>query len=433
MRITTSTARIGAALAVASIGLLGVPAASAAGPAAPAAPVTGTAIRSLPFYGTGDVTGSGSGTAGTPASNDAVARACNAGEAIQHPQWYRLPQVSLGNVTARVDAPFHPRGVDQNPSGVAFVDVSSGNVLACGPRTVVVSRSRPVAVVAYYSQPVDFCSVDTFCVDGSLRLYVNKTTTAAPRNDHWQSATTISSLPFTGSVDSSVADDDGPAVFDYEHCEMSAIDPVQHGTVWWRYTPKTTGPVPTLAVDVRSHWNGLGSMDGFDGFSPRVAVAQLTPAGPVPAPRPDPWDCETPLTLQAGQTYLIAVFVFQDTFENSTPVTGGPLTLRVGEVARPRVPGGVGVTVAPETRQATLRWSPPAAAAGAGDVTGYTVRLERRTTGGAWQARSTTRLPATARELTVPGLTSSRAYRLRVAAVNGAGTGVSAFEVLSPR
>jgi hypothetical protein len=431
MRISLSTFRVSAAMAGLAAGLLGVPAAAATVDASTTA-VSGTPIASLPFYGSGDVTGAGTGTRGTDAANAAVARACNGGEAIHAPQWYALPAVTLGRVAARVDAPFHPRGVDQNPTGSAFVDVSSGNVIACGTMSVSVKASKRLAAVAYYSRPVDQCIPYDDCARGSLRLYVGSAPGAAPRNDRWQRATTIRSLPYTGSVDSSVADDDGPAVFDYEHCEMSALDPQQHGTVWWRYTPKTTGPLPALAVDVRSAWNKLGRGDGFDGITPRVAVAELTAKGPVPAPHRVADDCDSPVILHAGRTYLIAVYVFEDGYEDSTPVTGGPLTLRVGSVARPRVPRDVSVDVDRTARRATLHWSAPTSAQGTAAVSGYVVRLDRRTSDG-WVTTSTTRLPAGATSKSVTGLTSSAAYRLRVAAVNRAGAGSSAFTVLSPR
>jgi hypothetical protein len=276
------------------------------------------------------------------------------------------------------------------------------------------------------------CLPDQECANGSLRLFVGSLG-ASPRNDRWQHARTIPSLPFTSSVDSSAADDDGPAVFDYEHCEMSAIDPQQHGTVWWRYRATKTGPVPALSVDVRTAWNRMGRMDGFDGIAPRIAVAELTPAGPVPAPRSVADDCDSPVTLRAGRTYLIAVYVFEDGYEDSTPVTGGPLTLRVGAVAKPRVPQNLFVTVDRAARRAFVRWDAPAAATGATAVSGYVVRLDQRTSTGGWVTRTTTRLPASARSRTLSGLTSSAAYRVRVAAVNRAGGGSSAFAVLSPR
>jgi hypothetical protein len=435
MGTSSSVVRVAALLAAAGTSLLGVPAAaSGAVPAGvQAAVVTGTPIHSLPFYGSGDVTGAGTGTSGTTQSNTSVARACNGGAPIHKPQWYRLPSVSFGKVIARVDAPYHPRAIDQNATGSAFVDVLSGNVLACGTQPVDTGTGRAVAVVGYYKQSVDHCTTDEYCSAGSLRLSVDARPSGAPANDRWTNATTVPSLPFTASVNSARADDDGPAVVDFEHCERSAIDPRQRGTVWWRYTPKSTGPVPAIAVDVRSRWNRLGPIDGFDGFTPRFAVARLTPTGPVPAPHEDPQDCDSPVVLQAGQPYLIAVYVFQDRYDSSTPVTGGPLTVRIGAVQQPRVPNAAAVTVAATTGRATLRWAPPTAAAGAGPVTGYVVKLDRRSATGSWETQKTTKLAATARQWTAADLTSSLAYRLRVAAVNSAGAGVSAFEVLSPR
>lgn len=431
MRFTVSTLRGSAALLGLTTVLGGVPAAAATVSETPAV-VSGAPITSLPFYGTGEVTGVGTGTSGTAAANAAVARACNGGSAIHSPQWYALPAATMGKVYARVDAPFHPRGIDQNPSGSAFVDMSSGNVVACGGTPVDVKSTKRLGVVAYYAQPVDQCQPLSDCAFGSLRLYVGSAA-AAPRNDRWQHAATIRSLPFSGSVDTTAADDDGPAVFDYEHCEMSAIDPQQHGTVWWRYTPTKSGPAPDLAVDVRTAWNRMGRSDGLDGITPRVAVAELTAAGPVPAPHQVADDCASPVMLRAGRTYLLAVYVFEDGYEDSTPVTGGPLTVRMGAVARPRVPQNLSVAVNRTARRAVVRWAPPAAARGATAVSRYVVRLDQRTSTGGWVTKTTTRLPASARSRTLTGLTSSAAYRVRVAAVNRAGGGASAFAVLSAR
>lgn len=434
MRTTLSTFR--ASLLVGAVaGLLTVPAASAAAvdsqpDSVAGATLTGAPISSLPFYGSGDVNGAGTGTRGTPAANAAVATACNRGTPISGQQWYALPAATLGRVAARVDAPYYPHGVDQNPTGVAFVEVASGRVLACGTRPVNVSARRQVAVVAYYAEPLVQCTPDQWCHEGSLRLYVAAVPAKAPGNDHWQKAPTIRSLPFTATVDTSTADDDGGPVFDYEHCLRSAIDPAQLGTVWWRYKPTRTGPAPSLAVDLRTPWGGF---DPSPGFNPRAVVAELTPSGPVPAPRPDPEDCDTPLVLHAGHTYLIGVHVFVDRYYDAAPVSGGPISLRVGTVRKPRVPAGVTVDVNRKARQATLHWSPPVTATGVGGVTGYRVWTDRQGPRGTWLKIAERRLPASARSLTVKGLTSAQGYRVRVSAVNRSGTGASSFRVLSPR
>src|SRR5215211_3649370 len=100
MRTTLSTFR--ASLLVGAVaGLLTVPAASAAAvdsqlASAAAASLAGTPISSLPFYGSGDVTGAGTGTRGTVVANAAVATACNGGTPISGQQWYTLPAATLG-------------------------------------------------------------------------------------------------------------------------------------------------------------------------------------------------------------------------------------------------------------------------------------------------------------------------------------------------
>ncbi|HKG50513.1 MAG TPA: fibronectin type III domain-containing protein, partial [Actinomycetales bacterium] len=61
------------------------------------------------------------------------------------------------------------------------------------------------------------------------------------------------------------------------------------------------------------------------------------------------------------------------------------------------------------------------------------VWTDRQGPRGTWLKIAERRLPASARSLTVKGLTSAQGYRVRVSAVNRSGTGASSFRVLSPR
>lgn len=407
--------------------LLGAVSAAPALAATSQTAVTGTQIQSLPFLGSGDVGGAGTGTPGTAASNARVASACNGGAQLYGAQWHLLPRAAVGRVVARVDAPYYPRGVDQNPSGVAFVDATTGAVVSCGAAPVTTSSRRPLAVVAYYSASVADCVPGEWCAEGALRLYVGTTTGRAPANDHWQQARTIRSLPYTGYADTSMADDDGPAVVDYETCQLSAIAPHQLATTWWRYTPRVTGPLD-VSVEARTPWN-LTAPYG-PAYNPRATVALLTSDGPIPAPRTDPDDCDSPTVLTAGRTYLIAVHTFQDDYYDSTLVAGGPVVLRVGQVAAPGVPRAAVVSVDGRASRATLRWSPPAEA-GSSAVTGYVLRAQRRLPAGLWVTTSTRVLPGTARSATAR-LLRGTVQRVSVQAVNRSGRGPSASALAAP-
>jgi titin len=89
--------------------------------------------------------------------------------------------------------------------------------------------------------------------------------------------------------------------------------------------------------------------------------------------------------------------------------------------ATPRTtPGAPKVTsVAAQVKAVAVRWAKPASTGGA-PVTGYLVRVY---SGG--ELVKTATAAAAATSLTVPGLTSGRAYAFRVLAKNAAGTGAS--------
>ena len=249
---------------------------------------------------------------------------------------------------------------------------------------------------------------------------MNTTSGVAPPNDHWQQAKPIPSLPFSETVDTAFADGEDLRLFDLEKCFVSAVDPRLLGTVWWKYTPKTTGPMPALSADLHTPW------DSDLGRAPLATAALLTADGPVAIPRqnPDDWDCESPVMLRAGQTYLIAVAVYDDSYYDNTLINGGPVTLRVGNMPTPGIPSRASQTVSTTTRLATVKWSPPASP-GSTPITGYRVVQELRTHAGRWTTVSRSELPATARSWTSKRLSPSHAYRTRVSAVNRRGASSS--------
>ena len=384
----------------------------------------GAPVATLPFTGTGTVEGTGTGKKAPKAYDKAVAKACNDGTAIGAPQWYQLPPAHGQKVVASVDAPYVTtgRGPEQNPSGTAFVDSRTGAVLSCDGGTTRVTTARPVSVVAFYRftpQPCDPEAEDCYWRDGDLRLLVSPTTGAAPANDLQSTATPIGALPFTGTADTSLADDDGGAgeVIDLDHCLLSAIDPDLLGTVWWRYTATSSGPLPAVSVDLGTPWSTATAR------APQAFVGLVTDSGVVPVPRQseDPWDCESPQVMEAGKTYLFGIGTFHDAYYEATLLNGAPVTLRVGPVATPGAPAGVFVTTDSRGR-ATASWAAPQAS-GATPVTAYRVVLDRRLPTGGWGAVTAVKLPATATSWRSAALSPTESYRVRVRAMNSGGPG----------
>lgn len=388
-------------------------------------------MATIPFSGSGGVDGTGTGAPGDAARNAAVAAACNGGAAIGAPQWHRLPAAHAQRVLVSVDAPYYDtgHGPSFNPSGVAIADAASGKVLSCGGTPFALTRNRPVAVVAFYRfvpTACDWSVEDCYWQDGDLRLLVSPTSGAAPVNDLQGAATSIPSLPYVGTADLSLADDDGDpyGFIDFDHCLLSAIDPDLQSTAWWTWTAPASGPMPRLGVDLGTSWPSTAAV-------PQVYVGELVAGGVQVVQRqdPDPWDCDSPQVVQAGKTYVIGVAVYTDGYYDATLQDGAPVTLRVGDVIGPGSPTEVAVTTsAPGSAQ--LSWQAPLTP-GASAVTGYRVVVDRRVAGGPWQTVSTVRLPASATSHAVTGLTGSDVFRLRVRALNGFGPGTPVDTVVA--
>src|SRR5581483_6782102 len=119
--------------------------------------------------------------------------------------------------------------------------------------TVTPSGSQQLSIVAYFADraTVADCIPDTSpCHDTILRMYAAPTTGVKPPNDAMAQATPISSVPFTQTVDSTLATPDGPFLVDYKQCSPSTVRPRLLSTVWWRYKRVSTGPVPVSVEPV---------------------------------------------------------------------------------------------------------------------------------------------------------------------------------------
>ena len=134
---------------------------------------------------------------------------------------------------------------------------------------------------------------------------------AAPSNDTFASATTISSLPFSDTVDTTGATTDSDDKAAGAACGVSGQGPTELHSVWYDYTPSSN---QTISIDTSSSDYGTG-----------VAVLTGSPSGFSSV-----W-CfrgSSRVPVLAGQTYHILVVDF-------SAGTGGTLRLSVSEIAPP--------------------------------------------------------------------------------------------------
>jgi hypothetical protein len=300
-RLRWSGVLLGTALAAAAVA---APAQAATNPAP-----TATTVRTLPATGHGTADGHGTGGRGTARANAAVARECNGGTALLAPQWFAVGKGTTGAVVATTGG---------GATAAAVVDHWTGEVLGCTGEAV--SRAtRPVDVVGYFTAPAP--------ASAALDVSITRPAAGAPGNDRMDAAQPITALPFSTTVDTAAADADGPDLKDYSRCELSNWAPVQGNTVWYSYRPATTGPAPLISVAPASGW-AAGNTHGD--WAQQAGVLEVLPGGGTRlVENADDWDCETPVTLTAGATYLIGVYYGWDADNDTVPVSGGPVKLSV--------------------------------------------------------------------------------------------------------
>lgn len=250
-----------------------------------------------------------------------MSAACNGGTPISLPQWYSVGKKVTGWIRVAVDAVTYPRGAAAVPNGSAVVDHWSGKVLACTGETVQ-RWSRPVDVVGYLTEPYDLTD-DHWGFQ--LSTSVLHAVSAAPANDHVANAQPLATLPFTATVDTSLADGDGPDLIDYQHCLLSSVDPVQAGTIWYSYRPTKTGPAPVVEASPANAWNAANG----SGYFAAGVFEVLGDGSAVMVKNADPWDCDTPVRLVKGKRYLIGIGYTWDTYSSSVPVHGGPVSVSI--------------------------------------------------------------------------------------------------------
>lgn len=291
-----------------------------AAPAEAAPRPTFTTVRALPHVGHGDHLGTGDGGRGTVRLNSAVSSACNAGNPIVAPQWYFLGEKTTGSLRVAAKGVWYPRGAVEEPTGTAIVDHWTGKVLTCSTEDF--SRwKKPVDVVAYLARPFD----DTNPWGPlDLNVLIDRVAGSAPANDAVSTAQEITTLPFSTAVDTSLADDDGPWLTNPNRCALpQAAEFAQAGTIWFRYTPATTGPAPRVSVAATTNWQGANHGGGL-----RSGFLEPLPDGSTRlVENVDEWDCDSPVTLIAGTSYLFGVGFVSGADSDSIVATGGPITV----------------------------------------------------------------------------------------------------------
>jgi subtilase family serine protease len=332
-------------LVLASFGLPS-PSAQAAGNT----PGTATPISSLPFDSLEyiDV----QNPAPTPASPQvtAVSSRCNAGKAIYRPRWFTYKPAVTTSIVARSQAD-QVLGRDHYAArqGVAVLKAGTTQVLDCSVTSseantgaVSVPAGTSVLIVQFVVEDPtcsDFCFYENY---QDLRVIPARSYVA---NDDWTNARVITSLPFTQTVDLTMASrqpQDG--VSTPANCVSTQYYHTAIRTIWWTFTPTTTGPL-TIAV------NGIPLADSPT--SPAPSVAKLTASGPEFVP-----DCVTPYppVFQAGTTYLIEVGHLLETYEINRIAAGGPATLSIS--------GGITLRKGPDLVVTDVSWSPTSPVAG---------------------------------------------------------------------
>lgn len=296
--------------------LAGVPTSGPAG-AAPTGP--GRLVPGLPFDSTWSPTRP-LGEAHPAALEAAVGTACNDGDALPAATWYTLPARDLGAVYARGQGLWLPgRSLESVPLHTAFVLRASAQVLQCGEGPVDVSGSATVAVVAWFEQ----ADLDTCDCASDVQVVVDRGRRNPP-GDSWRLPVPVRHTPYVRTVNTAFADDDDPGV---TALDCPGVIPENAGTVWFRYTPTVSGRLP-LSVSVPTF-----ARSTRPAVYEKVALAEVTPTGPVPVPAPLDLDaCQPgPYDVHAGTTYLIGVFSRWDPYLQGPPlVTGTRVTLSVG-------------------------------------------------------------------------------------------------------
>ncbi len=267
--------RLTASLAtVAALCLPAVPASAAEPTSTPAPGVAGGVLSEV--------------VAAADATSQAIAAACNRGSQIFSPDWRYVEPDSSGLKTVIKSAAYYEFGRDlvNLASGLAILDREL-EVVAC-----TAGEHGPLPVPADGLFAVSYLTTEyaAAVTAGDLQDYtwlhafhIGRTTGQPPANASFDTALTITSLPYSHTADRYLAPqgpDNGPFVTG-TFCGSSGGDEV-FNSVWYRFTPAATGPL---------------TIEGA------TQIGVVTPSGLVS------FDClePRPTVFEAGRTYVIQV------------------------------------------------------------------------------------------------------------------------------
>jgi hypothetical protein len=343
---------LGATAALALTGLV-----ASAGPAGAALPLgSATQITTIPARlvstagGTSTTApGPDAGKPGTAAANAAINSGCVPG-GFTDQQWYTLPTGSGKLKLSKIN--HSPYEAPSPTASFAVLDADTLAVVACNVSVVPLDPTKPRLLVAYYAAH-DVCldwEAEVYGCGGQREDYIlDVTTGVVPSNDHWQNAKTITSLPYETKVDTTLADDDASNFQLAADCYAA----YPSSTVWWKYTPTTSGPVRFQAGSTRGEPVTVHVIPALPAGGPDLSATPLT--GPCNG-------LSEPLT--AGSTYYVALVNSNDDSDYYT-FTGSQAVLRVGAAPAAMPPDhGVFVSTDSTAKSATLEWQSPGAPGG---------------------------------------------------------------------
>lgn len=226
-------------------------------------------------------------SARTDPVSSAIATACNSGNTIYAAYWWKFAPTAAMTFTAQTAQDYHNLIEPYAPIGTAVVAGDLSQVLSCGQS--VDNRTRTPAHTVLPGSSVYLVTYElTEPDDGhGPALAAIPTTGEPPVNDLYDNPTPIGSVPFTTSVDTSLAtfDDTERQLF---FCEFTKWRPGP--AVWFSWTAPRTDTVQV----------------SNDGSSYYASVAWATLADGVPTP----FACNDArrVDVQAGTTYLIGLY-----------------------------------------------------------------------------------------------------------------------------
>jgi hypothetical protein len=266
-------------------------------------PQTAETINALPYVE--DSSGVPPLSAPSDATSLMVESSCSPGVPIFAPRWAKYTATQATKIIAETS----DRAWVETDARVAVVSGDLSTVLACGVAKDDGARSAvlPLAagatayVVTYViADPGEQGPRNGTSGAFSTGLYVTATSGVVPVNDRKANASLITTVPYSGAFDSTMAAPGGEGT-----CDSNG----ETRDVWWRFTPSTTG---LYRATVTNQSASFASAQVFDA----TGTCQLPSSGQ---------DVE----LQGGSTYYIQATGFDGYYGLGFPTSGqGTLSLR---------------------------------------------------------------------------------------------------------